>query len=103
MKKLFSNVLEFVSYSKGNLEDELHKTILDDLSDFEFQMIKNEIRHKNINKDLDFYKEKCKMIKKSTEDTATEIKNLEKKLKMTILKKNLKVKYNQLSNHVLQY
>ena len=39
MKKLFSNVLEFVSYSNGKPENEkelLHKTILDDLSDFEY-------------------------------------------------------------------
>ena len=66
-------------------------------------MIKNEIRHQNIKKDVAYYKEKCKLVEKSTEETTEGIKSLEKQLKITILKKNLKVKYNQLSNHVLQY
>ena len=66
-------------------------------------MIKNETRHKNIKKDTAYYKEKCESIKKSTDETTQAIQDLEKQLKITISKKNLKVKYNQLSLNVLQY
>lgn len=107
IRKLSSLILKFTSYipeeskeAPFNPED-LYKEIFEQMSNLEFEMIKNDIKLQNIDKDYEYYTKECQMIENSIKDTGNEIEDLDKKLKITNKKKNMKLKYNQLSNHVV--
>ena len=106
IKKLSKSVLTLISIvpDPANLQDceELYAQTLQDLADFEYEMMKNDIKLKNIQKDFNYYANSCSEIGKSAEKTAQEIEGLEKELTIITKKKNLKLKYNQLSSHVVK-
>lgn len=107
IRKLSSLVLKFISYvpTQGqtapfNIND-VYNQILEELGNLEYEMVKNDIKLQNIGKDHRYYEKECQSIKTSIGSTNEEIEKLDKELKITTKKKNLKLKYNQLSNHVV--
>lgn len=109
LRNFSSLILKFISYIPEESTNsnppfdiqKLYEDILEHLGNLEYEMVKNDIKLQNINKDHDYYADECQMIKNSINTAGSEIEDLERNLKITTKKKNLKLKYNQLSSHVV--
>ena len=107
LRKATSSMLKFLALTtqpnanENNLVQQTYNQILEELADLEYYHLKNQIKLLNIKKDRDYYTEvQADKIKKN-EETAEEITKLEHELNLITKKKNIKLKFNQLGNHVV--
>ena len=109
LRKLYSSISAFMALtpSQDNEETvkkakEMHKAIIENFANIEYEMVKNNIKLKNIATDHQYYKEKQTNVENDNKTIEKNLKILGAKLKLITKKKNLKLKYNQLGTHVVK-
>lgn len=106
IRKATGSILKFLNLSAQgdsdkDLVEQTYNQILEEIADLEYYHLKNQIKLLNIKKDHDYYKKQQEEKVQKNQEITEEIGMLENELSLITKKKNIKLKFNQLGNHVV--
>src|SRR3990167_2643953 len=83
--------------------NERWNTVLEEVEEYEYQLHKWELRDRKIEEDKDYFSQSCKKTQTFANQTKDVVSNLEQELDSSRDVRALKVKYDKVAGHILEY